>query len=223
MTEIWGLDSVLCVQLCPTLCDPVNCSLPGSSALGIFQARKLEWVAISFFRGSSQPKDWTHAFCISRQILYHWATREALSASSSSSSVAQSCLTLWPHGLQYTRLLCPSPTPRAYSNSCPLSQWYHPTISSSVVPFSSPLQLFPASGSFQMSQFFTLSGQSIGVSASASVLPMNIQDWFPLGWTGLILQSKSLLQNHSKKASILQRSTFFIVHSHIHTWLLEKP
>ena len=98
---------------------------------------------------------------------------------------------LWPHGLQHARLPCISPTPGACSNSCPLSQWCHPTISSSVIPFSSCLQFFPASGSFQMSQFFTSGDQSIGVSVSASVLPMNIQDWFPLGWTGWIsLQSK---------------------------------
>ena len=88
---------------------------------------------------------------------------------------------LRPHGLQHARPPCPLPTPRAYSNSCPLSQWCHPTISSSVVPFSSCLQSFPASGSFQMSQFFTSGGQSIRVSASASVCPMNVQDWFPLG------------------------------------------
>ena len=100
---------------------------------------------------------------------------------------------LWPHGLQHTRLPCPSPTPGAYSNSCSLSQWYHPTISSSVISFSSCLQSFPASGSFPLSQFFTSGGQSIGVSASASVLPMNIQDWFPLGLTGWIsLQFRQL-------------------------------
>ena len=100
---------------------------------------------------------------------------------------------LRPHGLQHTRLSCPSPTPKARSNSCPLSQWCHPAISSSVVPFSSCLQSFPASGSFPRSQFFTSGGQSIGVAASASVLPMNIQDWFPLGLTELIsLQSKGL-------------------------------
>ena len=100
---------------------------------------------------------------------------------------------LWPHGMQHARLPCPSPTPRACSNSCPWGQWCHPTISSSVVPFSSCLQSFPASGSFPMSQFFTWRGQSIGVTASASVLPVNIQDWFPLGWTGWIsLQSKGL-------------------------------
>ena len=91
---------------------------------------------------------------------------------------------LQPHGLKHTRPPCLSPTPGVYSNSCPLSRWHHPTISSSVLTFSSQLQSFPASRSFQMSQFFTSGGQSIGVSASTSVLPMNIQDWFPLGWTG---------------------------------------
>ena len=100
---------------------------------------------------------------------------------------------LRPHGLQHTRPPCPLPTPRVYSNSRPLNQWCHPTISSSVVPFSSNLQSFPALGSFHMRQFFISGGQSIGVSASASVLPMNIQDWFPLGWTGWIsLLSKGL-------------------------------
>ena len=100
---------------------------------------------------------------------------------------------LWLHGLQQARLPCPSPTPRACSNTCPSSRWCHPTISSSVIPFSSRLQSFPASGSFPMSHLFTSSGLSIGVSASASVLPMNIQDWYPLGWTGWIsLQSKGL-------------------------------
>ena len=124
---------------------------------------------------------------------------------------------LWPHGLQRTKLLCPLPTPGAYSNSCPASRWCHPTISSSVIPFSSCLQSFPASGSFQVSQFFASGGQSIGVSASASILPMNIQDRFPLGWTGWIsLQSKGLsrvfiLQHHGSKASVLWHSAFFIV------------
>jgi len=100
---------------------------------------------------------------------------------------------LWPYGLQHSGLPYPSPTPGAYSNSCPLSWWCHPTISSSVIPFSSCLQSFPASGSFPMSWFFASGGQSIEVSASASVLPINIQDWFLLGWSGLIsLQSKGL-------------------------------
>ena len=109
---------------------------------------------------------------------------------------------LRPHGLQHARPPCPLPTPGVYSNSCPSHRWCHPTISSSVVPFSSHLQSFPASGSFQMSQFFASGGQNIGVSAS--VLPMNIQDWFLLGWTGWIsLQSKALSrlfsQHHSSK------------------------
>ena len=100
---------------------------------------------------------------------------------------------LRPQGLQHARLPCPSPSPGAYSNSCPSSQWCHPTISSCVIPFSSCLQSFPASGSFPMSQFFPSGGQGIGVSASASVFPMNIQDWSPLEWTGWIsLQSKGL-------------------------------
>ena len=115
---------------------------------------------------------------------------------------------LRPHGLQHTRLPCPSPTPGAYSNSCSLSRWCHPTISSSVIPFSSHLQSFPASGSFQMSQFFTSDGQRIGVSASASVISMNIQDWFPLGLTGLIsLQSKGLSSIFS--STIVQEHQFF--------------
>ena len=124
---------------------------------------------------------------------------------------------LQPHGLQHDRPLCPSLTPRVYSNSCPLSQWCHPTASLSAVPFSSCLQSFPASESFPMSQFFTSGGQSINISASASVLPMNIQDWLPLRLTGLIsLQGvqktlKSLLQHHSSKESILQCSAFFVV------------
>ena len=115
---------------------------------------------------------------------------------------------LWPHEPQHARPPCPSPTPRVYSNSCPLSGWCHPIISSSVVPFSSSLQPFPASGSFQMSQFFASGGQSIGVSASASVLPMNTQDWFPLGWTGWIsLQSKGLSRVFSN--TTVQKHQFF--------------
>ena len=124
---------------------------------------------------------------------------------------------LQPHGLQHSRLPCPSPTPRVYSNLCPLSWWCHPTISSSVVPFSSCLQCFWASGSFLMNQLFTWGGQSIGVSASASasVLSMNTQDWFPLGWTGGAPCSPRVSQESSTtpqfKASIFQCSAFFIV------------
>ena len=118
---------------------------------------------------------------------------------------------LWRHGLQHARRPCPSPTPGVYSNSCPLSQWCHTTISSSVVPFFPRLQSFPASESFPMSRFFTSGGQNIGFSAS-----MNIQDWFPLemDWLDLLAVQgtlKSLLQHHSLKTSILRRSAFFIV------------
>ena len=122
---------------------------------------------------------------------------------------------LQPHGLQRARPPCPSPTPRASSNSCPSSWWCHPTISSSVVPFSSCLQSFPAPRSFQMSQLSASGGQSIGASASASLLPVNIQDWFPLGWTVgspcSPRDSQSLLQHHNSKASILWRSAFSMV------------
>ena len=131
------------------------------------------------------------------------------------------------YGLQHARPPCPSPTPRAYANSCPSSQWCHPTISSAVVPFSSCLQCFPASRSFPMSQLFTSGGQSFGVSASASVLPMNIHDWIPIGWTGWIsLQSKGLSRVFSNTTA--QEHQFFGTHlslwsnSHIHTWLLEN-
>jgi len=129
---------------------------------------------------------------------------------------------LRPHELQHTRLPCPSPTPRACSNSV------HPTISSSVIPFSSHLQSFPASGPFQVNQFFASGGQSIRVSASASVLPTNIQDWFPLRLTGLIsLQSKGLSRVFSN--TTVQKHQYFSTqlslwsNSHIRTWLLEKP
>ena len=115
---------------------------------------------------------------------------------------------LWLHELQHARPPCPSPTPRVYSDPCPLSQWCHPTTSSSVVPFSSLLQSFPASGSFPMSQLFASGGQSIGVSASASVLPMNTQDWSSLGWTGWTsLQSKGLSRVFSSTS--VQNHQFF--------------
>ena len=133
---------------------------------------------------------------------------------------------LRPNGLEHARLPCPSQTPGAYSNSCPSHWWCHPTISPSVIPCSSRLQSLPASGSFQMSWFFASGGQSIGVSASQSVLPMNIQDWFPLGWIGWIsLQSKGLSRVFSNTTA--QKHRFFNAqlsfNSQIYTWLLEKP
>ena len=134
---------------------------------------------------------------------------------------------LWPHELQHARPSCPSQTPGVYSNSCPSCQWCHPAISSSVVPFSSCLHSFPASGSFPMSQLFKWGGQSIAVSASASILPMNTQDWSPLGGTAWIsLQSKGLSRVFSN--TTVQKHQFFGAqlssqsNSHIHTWPLEK-
>ena len=136
---------------------------------------------------------------------------------------------LWPHELQHSRRPCPSPTPGPCSNSCPSSRWYHPAFSSSFIPFSSCPQSFPASGSFQMSQVFASGSQSIGASASASVLPVNIlKDWFPLGWTGLIsLQSKGLSRVFSnstaKKHQFFSAQLCLWSNCYIHTWLLEKP
>ena len=135
-----------------------------------------------------------------------WTTHMQFSTVKSLSSVR-----LRPQGLQQARPLCPLPTSRVYPNSCLLNQWYHPTMSTSVVPFSTCPQSSPASVSLQISQFFASGGQSIGVPASTSVLPMNIQDLFPLWLTGLILQSKGLLQHPSSKASILWLSAFFTV------------
>ena len=135
---------------------------------------------------------------------------------------------LWPHEPQHARPPCPSPNPRACSNSCPSSRWCHPTTSSSVVPFSSRLQTFPASVSFLLSQLFASGGQSIGASASASVLPMNIQVWFHLRWTGWIssqskrpsrIFSNTTVQKHQFYGAQLSLWSNF----HIPTWLLEKP
>ena len=135
---------------------------------------------------------------------------------------------LRPHESQHARSPCPSPTPRVHSNSCSSSWWCHPAISSSVVPFSSCPQSLPASAFFQMNQLFAWGGQSTGVSASASFLPKNTQDWSPLGWTGWIcLQSKGLSRVFS--ITTVQKHQFFSAqlssqsNSHMHTWLLEKP
>ena len=164
--------------------------------------------------------------CRSEKILNYSKWKKAIhSRINNQFSLSVMSYSLWPQGLQHDRLPCPSPTSGADSNSCPSRQWCHPTISSSVVPFSFHLQSFPASGSFLMSQLFTSGGQSSG--ASASVLSMNIQGWFPLGLTGLIsLQSKGLsrvfsnttVQNHQFFSAQLSSQS----NSHIHTWLLEK-
>ena len=193
----------------------MDCSPPGSSAHEILQARILEWVAIPFSSGLSWPRDRMWVSCIAGKFFTIWALSfihcTIINLSSPSPilfSSVQSLIRVWlfaPHGLQHARLPCP-PTPGACSNSCPSSWWCHPTISSSVIPFSSCLQSFPASGSFSVSQFFLSGGQIIG--ASASVLWMNIQDWFPLGLTGLIsLQSKGLSRVFSN--TTVQKHKFF--------------
>ena len=166
------------------------------------------------------------AFFKVRDVLCCWALHEMFSSVQFSHSVVSD--SLWPHESQHARPPCPSPTPGIYSNSCPSSQWCHPAISSSVVPFSSCPQPLPTTGSFPMSLLFTWRGQSIGVLASTSVLPMNTQDWSPLGWTGWIsLKSKGLSRVFSN--TTVQKHPFFGTqlssqsNSHIHTWPLEKP
>ena len=156
----------------------------------------------------------------------YWSAQTRLTFSQFG-SVTQSCLTLWSPELQHARLPCPSPTPRVYPNSCPSSRWCHLTISSSVTLFSSRLRSFPASGSFPMSQLFASGGQTLGVSASASVLPMNTKDESLLGWTAWIsLQSKVLSRVFSN--TTVQKHQFFGAqlssqsNSHIHTWPLGK-
>ena len=194
-----------------TLCEPRDCSPPSSSVHGISEARILEWVAISFSRGSSLPRDWNCIPWIGRLILYHCATSEA---QSSRSIVVQWLSHVWPFGspwLQHARLSCPSLSPKACSNSYPLSQWYHPIILSFFVPFSSFLQSFPASGSFLMSvlrirlpKYWSF---SISPSNEYSGLISFRMDWLDL----LAVQGtlKSLLQHHSSKASVLWCSAFF--------------
>ena len=154
-----------------------------------------------------------------------WSPHEWDSVQFSCSVVSNSLL---PHESQHARLPCPSPTPRVYSRSCPLSRWCHPAISSSAVPFSSCSPSLPPSESFPVSQLFTSGGQSIGVSASASVLPKNTQGWSPSEWTGWIsLQSKGLSRVFSN--TTVQKHQFFGAqlssqsNSHIHTWPLEEP
>ena len=162
-------------------------------------------------------------------MAWYWFTGNILSTFSSfqfNHSVMSD--SLWPHESEHARPPYPLPPPGFHSNSCPSSRWCHPAISSSVIPFSSSPQSLPASGSFPMSQLFAWGGQNIGVSASASVPPMNTQDWSPLGWTGWTsFQSKGLSRVFSK--TTVQKHQFFGAqlssqsNSHIHTWPLEKP
>ena len=204
----------------------MGCSPPGSSVCGILLASILEWVAMSSSRASSWPRDRTcisYDSCIAGRFftLSHWGSPTLFLLYGNSfysffilriSSVQFNCSvvsdSLQPSESQHARPPCPSPTPRVYPNPCPSSWWCHSTISSSVVPFSSCPQSFLASGSFQMSQLFASGGQSIGVSASTSVHPMNTQDWSPLGWTGWIsLQSKGFTRVFSN--TTVQKHQFF--------------
>ena len=158
----------------------------------------LSWIKVAGVSIPVFPRFWKKVFQLF--TLEHDTSCGCVISSVWFISIAQSRLTLlWPHGLQHARPPCPSQSPGVYLNSCPLSQWWHPTISSSVIPFFSRFQSFPASGSFPVSQFFTTGGLSIGVSASASLLPGQIQDWFPLGWTGWI----SLLDLKKEKKNFL--------------------
>ena len=179
------------LQSCLILCNPVGYNLPGSCVHGIFREEywsRLPCPPSGESSHSGIKRTSLMSFVRSGRVFttttYLWSPLNGVGAfnsfriSSVQFSYSVVSDSLWPHGMQHARLPCPSPTSRTYSNSCPLSQWCHPTISSPVIPFSSHLQSFPAPGSFQMSQFFASSGQSIGVSASASVLPKNIQDWF---------------------------------------------
>ena len=190
-------------QLCPTLCDPVNHSTPGLPVhhqLPESTQTHVHWVIDTIQSSHSILKT------------APWVSVQFISVQFSPSVMSDS---FWPHESQHIRPPCPSPTPGVHSNSHSSSRWCHPAISSSVVPFSSCPQSLPASGYFPLSQLFTCGGQNTGVSPSALVLPMNTQDWSPLGWTGWT--PKSLLQHHSLKASILQHSAFFTVQlSYIH-------
>ena len=201
--------SLNCVQLFVTLWT-VSCQAPQSVGF----PRQEYWNGLPFPSPGDLPDPGIRLESLTSPVLVGGffttsATWEApvnyISSVQFSCSVVSN--SLQPHGLQHARLPCPSPTPKVCSNSCQSGQWCHPTISSSIL-FSSCLQSFPASGSFLMSQFFTSGGQSIGVSASAPVLPMNIQDWFPLGWTGWIsLQSKGISRVFSN--TTVQKHQFF--------------
>ena len=220
----WTLKrNIVCVQSCPTLCDPIDCSLPGYSVHGIFPGKNTEWVAISFSRGTPPFRGLNPCLL----CLLHWQVDSLLFSSVQSNHSVMSD-SLWTCGLQHARPSCPSPIPGVYSNSCPSSQRCHTTISTFVIPFSSHCLSFPASQSFPMRQLFASGGQSIGVSASASVLPMNFQDWFPLGltdWISLLSKGLSRVFFNSKvqKHQLFGSQPSLWPNSHIPTRLLEKP
>ena len=214
--------------MCLTLFDPMDCSPPGSSVHGISQVRILQCVPTSFFRGSYQCRNQICLSRIFRQILYHWATKKTLKTVVVVVQLLVMSGSLGLHGLQHARLFSPTLTPRVCSNSCPLSQWYYLTISSSGSPFSLCLHSFPASGSFPLNHLIPFGGQIIGASTLASVLPINIQGWFSLGLAGLVsFQSKGLSSVFSNttlwKHQFVSAQPSLWSNCHIHTGLLEKP
>ena len=224
----WKKVKVLVTQSCLTLCNLMNCSLPDSSVHGILQARILEWLLFPSPGDLPNPGLEPGSPVLQADSLLSKPPGKPVVSSFLSFSCSVMSDSLQPHRLQHARLPCSSPTPGSCSNSCHgVWVWCHPTISSSLIPFSSCLQSFLAAGSFPMRQFFASGGQSIGASASASVFPMNIQGWFPLRLTSLILQSKGLSRVFS--SSTVWKHQFFRTQpslwssSHIHTWLLEKP
>ena len=192
----------LVVQSGLTFCDPIDCSPLGSTVHGNSPGKNTGVSCHALLQGIFPTQGLNPSLPHCRRILYHLSH----SVSQFSRSVVSD--SLWPHESQHARPPCPSPTPGVYSNPFPLSRWCHPAISSSVSPFSSCPQSVPASGSFPMNHLFAWGGQSTGVSASASVLPVNTQDWSSLGWTGWIsLQSKGLSRVFSN--TTVQNHPFF--------------
>ena len=207
----------------------LNSSFPINSLLLINLMRNFSF--FKFFETLLISLLWyVHLLYFFIYLFYHYLKNSLMGVITSSVQFSRSVVSnsLWPHKSQHARLPCPSPTPGVHPNSGASSRWCHLAISSSVIPLSSCPQSLPASGSFPMSQLFAWGGQSTGVSASPSVLPMNTQDWSPLGWTDWIsLQSKGLSRVFSK--TTVQKHQFFSAQSssqsnpHIHTWPLEKP
>ena len=214
-----------CVCMC---CSLLSCvwffatlwTVDPQTPLSLEFSRQEYQVDIPFSRGSSQPRGRIQVSCIAGRFFSYWTVKSRFSLVQFSCSVMSDSLR--PHEPQHARPPCPSPTPGVHPNPCPSSRPCYPTISSSVVPFSC-LQSFPASGSFPMSQLFPSGGQSIGVSASTSVLPKNTQDWsFRMDWLDLLAVQgtlKSLLQHHSLKASIFQCSIFFLLFKNFYDFI----
>ena len=226
MSIIRSLLLLFSCQSCPTLVTPRTIAHQAPLSMGF--SRQEHWIGGHFLlQGIFTTRDWTLVSCIAGKFFTTEPPGKSIIGSSVQFSRSVVSDPLQPHESQHARPPCPSPTPGVHPNSCPSSQWCHPAISSSVVHFSSCPQSLPASGSFLISQLFAWGGQSIGVSASASVLPMNTEDWSPLGWTGWIsLQSKGLSRVFSN--TTVQKHQFFSAqlssqsNSHIHTWPLEK-